>query len=122
MKLNNKNNKMTNYYDITPDFAYNAVAMATPLLMFGVGLCGLIWYRYDMIRLFVALELMILSVNLFFIQVSFLYTDLTVTSQVVVPIVLAVAACEAAIGLGLLVVAYRAKGTIEFSALNKLKG
>jgi len=48
--------------------------------------------------------------------------EIQMTSQVVVPIVLAVAACEAAVGLGLLVVAYRAKGTIEFSALNKLKG
>jgi NADH:ubiquinone oxidoreductase subunit K len=70
----------------------------------------------------VALELMILATNLFFIQVCFMSPEIQMTSQVVVPIVLAVAACEAAVGLGLLVVAYRAKGTIEFSALNKLKG
>ena len=101
---------------------HNVAMMAMPSFLFVVGLIGLVWYRYDIIRLFIALELMILSVNLVFIQISFLYTDVLLASQVVVPIVLAVAACEAAIGLGLLVVAYRAKGTIEFSALNKLKG
>ena len=101
---------------------HNVAMMAMPAFLFGVGLIGLGWYRYDIIRLFIALELMILSVNLVFIQISFLYTDVLLASQVVVPIVLAVAACEAAIGLGLLVVAYRAKGTIEFSALNQLKG
>ena len=65
---------------------------------------------------------MILATNLFFVQIAFMQPDVSMTSQVVVPIVLAVAACEAAVGLGLLVVAYRAKGTIEFTALNKLKG
>lgn len=105
-----------------PAYIYNVSLMATPFLLFVVGLIGLIWYRYDIIRLFIALELMILSANLFFIQVSFMYTDVALASQVVVPIVLAIAACEAAVGLGLLVVAYKAKGTIEFSALNKLKG
>lgn len=107
---------------MSPEFIHNAALMATPILIFVVGLIGLLWYRYDIIRLFIALELMILSVNLFFVQVSFMYSDISIASQVVVPIVLAIAACEAAVGLGLRVVAYRAKGTIEFSALNKLKG
>jgi len=107
---------------MTPDLVHNAAALTVPILLFAVGLVGLVWYRYDIIRLFVALELMILATNLFFIQVCFMSPEIQMTSQVVVPIVLAVAACEAAVGLGLLVVAYRAKGTIEFSALNKLKG
>lgn len=122
MNKNNEINTLLVQFDNAPDFAYNAMALLTPLLMAGVGLCGLIWYRYDVIRLFIALEIMILSVNLFFIQVSFLYTDISLSSQVIVPIVLAVAACEAAVGLALLVVAYRTKGSIEFGALNKLKG
>ena len=87
-----------------------------------LGVVGIVWYRYDIIRLFIALELMIISVNLIFVQISFVYSDVSMQSQVIVPIVRAVAACEAAIGLGLRVVAYRGKGTIEFSALNKLKG
>ncbi len=62
--------------------------------------------------LFIALERMILAVNIFFVEVSFFYADVETAPQVVVPIVLAVAACEAAVGLGLLVVAYRVKGTI----------
>ena len=101
---------------------YDVQLISTSLLLFGVGLVGMLWYRYDVIRLFIALELMILATNLFFVQVSFLHNEVLVASLVVVPLVLAVAACEAAIGLGLLVVAYRTKGTIEFSAFNKLKG
>jgi NADH:ubiquinone oxidoreductase subunit K len=65
---------------------------------------------------------MILGVNMILVNVAFMYPDILLTSQIVVPIVLAIAACEAAIGRGLLVVTYRVKGTIEFSALNKLKG
>jgi NADH-quinone oxidoreductase subunit K len=109
-------------FETVPHLVHNIERISVPILLFSVGLVGLICYRYDIIRLFIALELMILSVNVLFVQISFLYTDVLLASQVVVPIVLAVAACEAAIGLGLLVVAYREKGTIEFSALNKLKG
>jgi|SRR6185312_1353521 len=105
-----------------PDVVHNVRRLSTPRLLFGVGVVGMVWYRYDVVRLFIGLEILILSVNLFFVQVSFLYTDVLLASQIAVPIVLAVAACEAAIGLGRLVVAYRAKGTIEFSARNKLKG
>ena len=104
------------------NFMFNGAFLAVSTLRFAVGLIGMIWYRYDIIRLFIALELMILAVNLFFIQRGFIYGEVLLMSQIVVPIILAVAACEAAIGLGLIVVAYRTKGTIEFSALNKLKG
>ena len=113
---------MVEIFDTVPDFVFNTIMLSTPLLIFAAGTIGLIWYRYDMIRLFIALELQILATNLFFVQVSFFYTDVQLSSQIMVPIVLAVAACEAAVGLGLLVVAYRVKGTIEFSAYNKLKG
>jgi len=109
-------------FQTAPHLVHNVYLLATPVLLFVIGLAGMIAYRYDIVRLFIALELMILAVNLFFVQVAFFSTDVLLTSQIVVPIVLAVAACEAAIGLGLLVVAYRVKGTIEFSALNKLKG
>jgi NADH:ubiquinone oxidoreductase subunit K len=75
-----------------------------------------------MIRLFIALELQILATNLLFVQASFYYEDVSMMAQVMVPVVLAIAACEASVGLGLLVVAYRVKHTIDFSAYNKLKG
>jgi NADH-quinone oxidoreductase subunit K len=113
---------MAELFDNIPDFVFNTLMLSTPLLIFAAGTIGLIWYRFDMIRIFIALELQILATNMFFVQVSFFYTDVQLVSQVMVPIVLAIAACEAAIGLGLLVVAYRVKGTIEFSAYNKLKG
>ena len=59
---------------------------------------------------------MLLAANLFFIQISFLYTDIAISFTNCGSDCLAIAACEAAVGLGLLVVAYKAKGTIEFSA------
>lgn len=108
--------------DLIRHYIHNIALLIIPSIIFGIGLIGFVWYRYDIIRLFIALELIILSVNVFFVEVSFFYTDVLLASQVVVPIILAVAACEAAIGLGLLVVAYRVKGTIEFKSLNKLKG
>lgn len=113
---------MVEFNEMMPDFVFNTLMLATPLLIFAAGTVGLVWYRYDMIRIFIALELQILAANMFFVQVSFFYSDIQLPSQIMVPIILAVAACEAAIGLGLLVVAYRVKGTIEFSAFNKLKG
>ena len=105
-----------------PDLLLNVTFLSTSILLFTIGVVGLIWYRYDIIRLFIALELMILAVNLFFVQISFMFADVMLASQVVVPIVLAVAVCEASIGLGILIVAYRVKGTVEFRSLNKLKG
>lgn len=107
---------------MSDQFVFSGMFASVSILLFAVGLVGMIWFRYDIIRLFIALELMILSVNRFFIQLGFMYGEVLLMSQIVVPIVLAVAACEAAVGLGRLVVAYRAKGTVEFSSLNKLKG
>jgi NADH:ubiquinone oxidoreductase subunit K len=65
---------------------------------------------------------MIRSSNLIFCQAAYYYTDVDVTAHALVPIVLAVAACEAAVGLGLLVVVYRARGTVDFKSINSLKG
>jgi len=65
---------------------------------------------------------MILSVNTLFIEISFFYLDSTLESQVVILLILAIAACEAAIGLGLLIITYRAKGTIVYNKLNSIKG
>jgi len=113
---------MVNLKDITPDFVYNVALVTTPILIFIIGMFGMFFYRNSLIRMFIALELMILSANLLFVEAAFYHTDTAIEAQVVVPIVLAVAACEAAVGLGLLVVAYRAKNSIAFDALNKLKG
>lgn len=107
---------------IESNLRLNAMTVSTSIIAFSIGLYGMVWHRYDIIRLFVAIELMILATNMLLIVASTAQPDLNLDSQIVVPIVLAIAACEAAIGLGLLVVTYRVKGTVDFSSLNKLKG
>jgi len=72
---------MVKLNEMMPDFVFNVVFHATPLLVFAVGLVGLVYYRYDMIRRFIALERMILAVNVFFVEVSFFYADVETTTS-----------------------------------------
>lgn len=89
------------------------------MMLFG-GLIGLLINRNNILRLVVSLELMLLGINSGLIFFSLLYSNLL--SQFFVILVLSVAAAEAAIGLGLLVVAYKRTGSIKFSTFNTLRG
>jgi NADH-quinone oxidoreductase subunit K len=90
------------------------------LMMLFVGLIGLLINRDNILRLVVSLELMLLGINSGLIFFSLMYSSLL--SQFFVILVLSVAAAEAAIGLGLLVVAYKRTGSIKFSSFNVLRG
>src|SRR6185437_4734705 len=90
------------------------------VVMLFSGLIGLLINRDNILRLVVSLELMLLSINSLLIYSSLVYLNLL--SQFFVILVLSVAAAEAAIGLGLLVVAYKRTGSIKFSAFNVLRG
>jgi len=89
------------------------------MMLFG-GLIGLLINRDNILRLVVSLELMLLGINSGLIFFSLMYSSLL--SQFFVILVLSVAAAEAAIGLGLLVVAYKRTGSIKFSSFNVLRG
>jgi NADH-quinone oxidoreductase subunit K len=89
------------------------------MMLFG-GLIGLLINRDNILRLVVSLELMLLSVNSGLIFFSLIYSNLL--SQFFVILVLSVAAAEAAIGLGLLVVSFKRTGSIKFSSFNVLRG
>ena len=89
------------------------------MMLFG-GLVGLLINRDNILRLVVSLELMLLGINSGLIFFSLMYSSLL--SQFFVILVLSVAAAEAAIGLGLLVVAYKRTGSIKFSSFNVLRG
>jgi NADH-quinone oxidoreductase subunit K len=89
-------------------------------VLFGMGMAGIVINRKNMIVLLMSIELVLLAVNTNFIAFSYYLND--IVGQVFVFFVLTVAAAEAAIGLAILVVFYRQRGTIEVQNLDALKG
>lgn len=89
-------------------------------LLFGIGIAGLLINRKNVIVLLMSIELILLAVNTNFIAFSYFLNNYV--GQVFVFFVLTVAAAEAAIGLAIVVVLYRKRGTIEVQNLDALKG
>ena len=88
--------------------------------MFCLSMAGIFLNRKNVIILLMAIELLLLSVNLNFIAFSHYLQDLA--GQVFVFFILTVAAAEAAIGLAILVVLFRNKQTINVDDLDAMKG
>jgi len=89
------------------------------LILFIIGSLGLILYRKHAIMLLISLEILILSVNLNFICSSIFLDDLM--GIIYSLINLTSAASESAIGLGLLIIYYRIKGSISLDLITLLK-
>lgn len=89
-------------------------------LLFAISVVGIFLNRKNVIVLLMAIELMLLAVNLNFIAFS-RYLD-NVAGQVFVFFILTVAAAESAIGLAILVVLFRNLSTINVEDLDSLKG
>lgn len=89
-------------------------------IVFSLGVAGLFINRKNLIILLMCIELMLLAVNINFIAFAYFLHDLA--GQVFVFFILTVAAAEAAIGLAILVLLFRNKGTINVAALNEMKG
>lgn len=89
-------------------------------LMFAISVVGIFLNRKNVIILLMAIELMLLAVNLNFIAFSHYLND--VAGQVFVFFILTVAAAESAIGLAILVVLFRNLRTINVDDLDHLKG
>lgn len=94
------------------------VMLAT--LLFVTGICGIFLNRKNIITLLMSIELMLLAVNINFVAFSVKLGDLG--GQVFTVFVLTVAAAEAAIGLAILVVYFRNRGTIDVEDIASLKG
>jgi NADH-quinone oxidoreductase subunit K len=88
--------------------------------MLAAGFLGLLTNRDNILRLIISLELMLLGINSSLLFVSLVYGHLL--SQFFVILILSVAAAEVAIGLGLLVVAYKRTGSIKFHTFSVLRG
>jgi NADH-quinone oxidoreductase subunit K len=89
-------------------------------LLFTISVIGLFLNRRNVIILLMAIELMLLAVNLNFIAFSSYLGDLS--GQVFVFFILTVAAAESAIGLAILVVLFRNVGSIDVNEIGTLKG
>ena len=89
-------------------------------ILFSLSVAGIFLNRKNLIVLLMAIELMLLSVNINFIAFSQYLGDMA--GQVFVFFILTVAAAEAAIGLAILVVLFRNKHTINVDDLNEMKG
>ena len=89
-------------------------------LLFAISVIGIFLNRKNVIILLMAIELMLLAVNLNFVAFSHYLNDVAV--QVFVFFILTVAAAESAIGLAILVVLFRNLRTINVDDLDSLKG
>ena len=89
-------------------------------LLFCISVAGIFINRKNVIILLMCIELMLLSVNLNFIAFSHFLGD--IRGQVIVFFILTVAAAESAIGLAILVVLFRSRGTINVEDLDSMHG
>jgi len=89
-------------------------------LLFAISVVGIFLNRKNVIILLMAIEVMLLAVNLNFIAFSHYLND--IAGQVFVFFILTVAAAESAIGLAILVVLFRNIRTINVEDLDRLKG
>ena len=89
-------------------------------ILFTIGVLGIFLNRRNIILMLMAIELILLAVNLNLVAFSNALGDLV--GQVFAMFVLTVAAGEAAIGLAILVIYFRSRGTISVDDVNRMKG
>jgi len=89
-------------------------------VLFALGIFGIFVNRKNVIVILMSVELMLLAVNINLVAFSTVLDDLT--GQIFAMFVLTVAAAEAAIGLAILVVYFRNRGSIAVEDVNMMKG
>lgn len=89
-------------------------------ILFGLGILGIITGRKSVISWLMAIELLLLAVNINMVAFSVFLNDLA--GQVFTIFILTVAAAEAAIGLAILVVYYRQTRTVAIEDISSLRG
>jgi NADH:ubiquinone oxidoreductase subunit 11 or 4L (chain K) len=94
--------------------------LSVAAILFALGIFGIFINRKNIIVILMSVELMLLAVNINLIAFSTALNDLV--GQVFVMFILTVAAAEAAIGLAILVVYFRNRGTIAVEDVNLMKG
>ena len=90
------------------------------MILFLIGLSGIFLNRKNIIILLMSIELMLLAINFNFIIFSVFLDD--ILGQLFALLILTVAAAESAIGLAILVIYYRVRGTIAIEFIDLMKG
>lgn len=119
-KVQNFKNFIMFFPIISFDVNLNAFVSLLIFLFFLVGLFGIIASRSNFLIILMSIEIMLLSINLNLLVYSTLFND--VVGYMFGVFILSVAAAESAIGLGILTVFYRIKGTITLSHIAHIKG
>jgi NADH-quinone oxidoreductase subunit K len=94
--------------------------LAVAAILFSLGIFGIFLNRKNVIVILMSVELMLLAVNINLVAFSAHLADLT--GQIFVMFILTVAAAEAAIGLAIVVVYFRNRGSIEVDDITMMKG
>ena len=94
--------------------------LAVGAVLFAIGIFGIFLNRKNVIVILMSVELMLLAVNINFVPFSAHLGDLV--GQIFAMFVLGIAAAEAAIGLAILVVYFRNRGSIQVDDINVMKG
>ena len=89
-------------------------------IIFAIGIIGVFLNRKNVIIILMSIELILLAVNINLVAFSTFLDDLT--GQIFAMLVLTVAAAEAAIGLAIIVVYFRNRGSIAVEDINLMKG
>ena len=88
-------------------------------IIFSIGLVGVL-RRRNLLMLFFATEVMLNAVNIAFASISHYYNDLT--GQMFAFFIIAIAASEVAVGLGILIVLYKKPGSLDLDDLATMRG
>ena len=89
-------------------------------IIFTIGIVGIFLNRKNVIIILMSIELILLSVNINLVSFSIYLQDLV--GQVFTLFILTVAAAEAAVGLAIIVIYYKNKGSINVDQIDSLKG
>ncbi|MAV77118.1 MAG: NADH-quinone oxidoreductase subunit NuoK [Candidatus Marinimicrobia bacterium] len=89
-------------------------------VIFSLGMIGIFLNRKNVIVILMSIELILLAVNINLVSFSIFLQD--IVGQVFTMLILTVAAAEAAIGLAIIVVYYRNKGSIRVEEINQMRG
>jgi NADH-quinone oxidoreductase subunit K len=89
-------------------------------ILFTIGVCGIFLNRKNIITILMSIELILLAANINFVAFSVFNGDLT--GQIFTIFVLTVAAAEAAIGLAILVIFFRNRGSIAVDDVGMMRG
>tara|TARA_B100000579_G_C22600729_1_gene742555 strand:+ start:94 stop:405 length:312 start_codon:yes stop_codon:yes gene_type:complete len=89
-------------------------------IIFSIGVIGIFLNRKNVIVILMSIELMLLAVNINLVSFSIYLQNLE--GQIFTFFILTVAAAEAAVGLAIIVIYYKNKGSIEVEQINSLKG